>query len=162
MYQLEGSRTQDRAQDRIKSRQGPVWGQGGRDLGIDPLLIRGGPTDNVSKQSRISLAQLIAIDCPAETMPSELAHDCLGLDLRVCLKLIERLNRGQPRHTASPAAATLMILAVDRVTHPEFPARRRLISTIVRQARTAAPPWSRPSGAARAKACASFSTVRMP
>ncbi len=95
-------------------------------------------------------------------MPDEFANDCFRLDLGVCLQLVERLDRGQSCDAAATAAAPLMILAGDRSDHPPFPARRRFSSIIARQARTAAPPWSRPSGEARANAWASFSTVRTP
>ncbi len=56
----------------------------------------------------------------------------------------------------------LTVFTFRRGGHPPLPAKRRFSSTIARQARTASPPLSRPSGEARVSAWASFSTVRMP
>src|SRR5262249_7246708 len=117
---------------------------------------------DIGKQERIGLAQLAAIDVSPETVSSELTNNRLRPDLGVCLQLVERLDCRQPCYTAPAAPAALMLFAVDRGSHSPFPVRQRFRSTIARQARAAAPPWSLPSGEARARACASFSTVRMP
>src|ERR1700730_2660245 len=134
----------------------------GRDTGVEPFLIGRGPADDIGKQSGIGLTQLVAVDLSPEPVPDELANDCLWLGLGGRLELVERLDGGPPRDAASPAATALAILAVGRDGHLPFSARRRFSSTIARQARAAAPPWSRPSGEARANAWVSFSTVRIP
>ena len=116
------------------------------------------PTD----RRESGVPQLVAVDLSPEPVPDELANDCLWLGLGVRLELVERLDCRQPGDAASPATAALIVLAGGRDGHSPFSARRRFSSTIARQARAAAPPWSRPSGEARANAWASFSTVRMP
>src|SRR4029077_10431410 len=107
--------------------------------------VGGGPADDIAKQEGIGLAQLAAVDLLPETVPDELTNNRFTPDLGVCLQLVERLDCRQPRDAAPTAAAALMILAVDRRSHSPSPARRRFSSTIAKQARAAAPPWSRPS-----------------
>ena len=165
MRQLPDAGAQDRAQYRIEPRQRPFLDQGGRDVGIEPLLIGGHPVHDFAKKRRVGLGQLIAVDLLVEAIAGEFAHHRFGIEFGVQLELIERLHRRQPGYGAPPSANARASLAGGVVVcgvHPPACARRRFSSTIARQARTAAPPWSRPSGGARSSAWASFSQVRMP
>ena len=74
-----------------------------------------------------------------------------------------KVKAGAPGEAAVPVdTARFRVRRPLKVLVSPFPERPRFSSNIPRQARTAAPPWSRPSGEARTRACASFSTVSMP
>ena len=146
-------------------RKGPVLDKGGGDVGIEPFPVGGDAAHDTGEKCRIGLCQRLAFELLAETVTSEFAHDRLGVEGRVQLELIEGLDCGKARDGATAPTEPRPPLAgriVVRRGHPLCRAKRRFSATSARHARTAAPAWSRPSGAARANACASFSQVRMP
>src|SRR6516162_1063213 len=162
VHQLVSAGAEDRAKDRIEALQRPILGERRRDFGVEAVPVIRHAADDVGKQFGIGISQPIAFDLLAETVPDEFAHDRARIGLAICLKLVECLDRRQPSHAAPAAAGALTVVPFRSGGHPALPAKRRFKSTIARQARTASPPLSRPSGEARASAWASFSTVRMP
>src|SRR6185369_10907583 len=132
------------------------------DQRIEPGLIAHHAGDDVAKEGGFRRQIFFALDLAAEPVAFELGEDVV--DPRATdIHLIERLHRGEPRRTA----AIGLLVEADRrplpaLCHDQAFASRRLIRNIASAARAASPPLLSSEARARAQACASVLTVRMP
>src|SRR5215213_9616124 len=150
--EFECAGAQHRAQQCLDTLQGPAAGQRLVDHRIELALIVEHTAHHAAEERRLSGQILRALDLPPDPVALELGQD-----------LVERLHGGEPRR----AAAVCLAIAVGgrRRFHRRLRASRmslRFSRTNASAARAAPPPLSSPVRRARARACASVSTVRMP
>src|SRR5579872_2837796 len=158
---------QDRPQHHLEPLQRPFRAQGGGNHAVELGKAARRTAHEIGEERQIRLAPIFALPLPfflpfllvAKTESSEFGDHALGATAGD-LDLIKRLDRGKPRRRAlAPGTRTRGLGFFAHVsTRPKW----RFKSIMARQARAASPPLFLRSMRARARACASFSTVRMP
>src|SRR6185437_9411719 len=147
-----------RAQDRLDALERPAAIERRVDHRVERPLLAHHAADNIAKVRRLSRHVLRALDLAAEPVAFEFGHDLVQAGTGQ-IHLIQRLYGGEPGGAALIGLARFFCLGAGG--HQRVP-RRRLSSMSASAARAASPPLSCSSMRARAKACASFSTVMMP
>jgi hypothetical protein len=97
MSDLIGGGLEQDAQDRLQPSQRPLVAERRGDGLVEPLAVLNDAADDLAKQSGVGLAVDFAVDLAAEAVSDEFADHPLGAEPGVQLKLIQRLDRGEPR-----------------------------------------------------------------
>ncbi len=163
--QLVDAGPEDGAQDIVEPLHRPIRRQHRGDQIVELDAIGGDPAHQLAEPWPVDRAGIELVDDLVQPVRLELADDVVGLAAAE-LDLIERLHRRQPGGAAlaaagGPAPGIGAVLG-GHAAQLHSPAIRRLSAIIARQALAASPPLSLRSTLARAQACSSFSTVRMP
>src|SRR6185312_15252364 len=158
--QLIGAGAQHGAQDRLEPIERPVGGERARQRAVEIRLAHDSAVDDIGEESRISLAVILAVLLAVEAMLLEFG-DHRGRRRAAQIDLIERLDGSEARY-AAPAECRGRARRRHVAAHRPFSPKWRFSSIMARQALAASPPLFLRSTRARASACASFSTVRMP
>src|ERR1051326_2557986 len=159
LIELEGAGSQYGAQQRLHALERPPARECAIDQRIEAALLAQEAADDLTKEPGLGRQIFRTLDLAAEPVALELRQDVVERGRRD-IHLVERLHRREPRGAAAAGLAP----GPGRGRHRRLPegASRRLIRSMASAARTASPPLSASSTRARAQACNSVSTVRMP
>ena len=127
---------------------------------IERALLAHHAADHVAEERGLGRQILLALDLAADPMAFEFGQDVVE-PRAGDIHLIERLHGGEPRRAAPVGLARPSSLRSATSSAPAL-AASALEPTSASAARAASPPLSCSAGRARAQACASVSTVRMP
>ena len=130
------------------------------DQRIELALLAHHAGDDVAEEGGLGGEILLAFDLAADPVAFELGEDFVHAGAGD-VHLVERLHRGEPRR-AAPVRLARVLFASGALLAIYLPARLCLSAIMASAARAALAPLLRPGPEARAKACASLSTVRMP
>src|SRR4051812_32331482 len=162
MFQFVGPCPQHRAQDRFDALQRPALRQRLVDQRIELLLVAHDAGNDVAEERRFRREICIALDLVAEPVALELRKNVVDAGT-TDIHLVQRLHGCEPRRTAPVRfllRASRRLLVV--IGHDQARASRRFMRSIAIAARAASPPLFSSLARARAQACASVLTVRMP
>src|SRR5262245_9428471 len=159
MRQFVGARPQRRTQNRIDALERPTLRQSIIDQRIELALLAHDAGHHVAEESSFGRQVLCTLYFTPDPMTFELGQNLI--QAASCkIHLIESLHRGKTRSTAFVCFARIVVSCSSGGHHRQTNVCLR--ATIVSAARAAAPPLSPSSTWARAFACASLSTVRIP
>src|SRR5512136_1688620 len=158
--QLIGAGPQRCAQNRLDTLEWPAFRQCIVDQGVKITLLTHDAGNDVTEECRLSRKILCALDLVAYPVALKFSQDFVQPGASH-IHLIKRLNRREPGRAALVRLARVLVIASGAEAHQRHTSVC-LSATIVSAARAAAPPLSPSSTRARAWACASLSTVRIP
>src|SRR5262249_19290522 len=145
---------------RLNALERPAAGERLVDHRIEAALLAHHARDHVAEERRLGRQILRAFHLAADPVTLELGQNLVQAGAGD-VHLIERLHGGEPCG-AAPIGFALVPPWRPVPGHAHPTVTRRLSRISASAARAASPPLSPCSGRARAQACASVSTVRMP
>src|SRR5581483_2247289 len=159
MRELVGSRPERGAQNRVDALERPAFRQCLVDQRIKPALLAHDTGYHVAKEGRFGRQILCAFDLASDPVAFKLRKNLVKA--AACkIHLVEGLHRRQTRRATLVGFAGFIVAC--RPGCHQRQTKVCLRAAIVSAARAAAPPLSPSSTCARALACASLSTVRIP